>query len=41
MFVTRFDTGGEMLYAQTYVGGDESRDLAPRATVSGDNGDAP
>jgi hypothetical protein len=39
MFVTRFDPSGEPRYTRTYVGCDESRDLAPRAAVQGDNGD--
>jgi hypothetical protein len=39
MFVTRFSSTGEMTYARAYVGCDQSRDLAPRAAVSGDNGD--
>lgn len=39
MFVTRFSPTGEQRYARTYVGCDESRDLAARAAVQGDNGD--
>lgn len=39
MFVTRWKPTGELRYARTYVGCDESRDLAPRAAVRGDNGD--
>jgi hypothetical protein len=39
MFVTRFDARGAMTYAKSYVGCSDSHDLAPRAAVSGDNGD--
>jgi hypothetical protein len=39
MFVARFAPSSELRYARTYVGCDESRDLAPRAAVQGDNGD--
>lgn len=39
MFVTRFSASGALSYAKRYVGCSDSHDLAPRAAVSGDNGD--
>jgi hypothetical protein len=39
MFVARFSADGTLRYAKRYVGCSDSHDLAPRAAVSGDNGD--